>query len=148
MQVILTEKVTNLGDIGDIVKVKSGYGRNFLIPQGKAETASKANLELFEANRAEFEKKANVIKAAAQARADALKDVEVSIAARASEEGKLFGSVGPKEIADAIVAKGHELEKREVLMPEGPFHELGEHDVQLQLHSDVAANIKVIIVAE
>lgn len=148
MQVILTEKITNLGDIGDVVNVKPGYGRNFLIPQGKAETATKANLELFEANRAELEKKANAIMAAAKVRADALNDLEVTITARASDEGKLFGSVGPREITEAVVAGGHELEKREVLMPEGPFHEVGEYDVQLQLHSDVTANIKVSIVAE
>ncbi len=149
MEVILLEKVRNLGNLGDKVNVKSGYGRNFLIPQSKAVMATKENVEKFEARRAELEAKAAEELAAAQARAEKLAEVaEVTIPANAGEEGKLFGSVAASDIVDALSAAGVEVEKREVLLPEGPIRQLGEFDIELALHTDVTQVIKVKIEAE
>jgi large subunit ribosomal protein L9 len=145
MDLILLEKVQNLGDLGDLVKVKSGYGRNYLVPQGMAAPATKENLALFEARRAELEAAAKDKLGQAQAREAGLTDVVVEITANASEEGNLYGSIGPREIANAVSALGHELNKSEVIMGEGPLRTVGEFDVLVQLHSDVEAHLKVII---
>jgi large subunit ribosomal protein L9 len=145
MQVILLEKVGKLGDLGDQVNVKSGYGRNFLIPLGKAVPASAGNVADFETRRAELEAAAAEKVAAAQARADKLAGVVVTMESNAGEEGKLFGSIGTRDIADAISATGNEIAKSEVKMPEGVIRELGEYDVSIQLHSDVTTVVKVVV---
>jgi large subunit ribosomal protein L9 len=145
MQVILLEKVGKLGDLGDQVNVKSGYGRNFLIPLGKAVPASASNVADFETRRAELEAVAAEKVAAAQARADKLAGVVVTMESNAGEEGKLFGSIGTRDIADAISATGNEVAKSEVKMPEGVIRELGEYDVSIQLHSDVTTVVKVVV---
>ena len=145
MQVILLEKVGKLGDLGDQVNVKSGYGRNFLIPLGKAVPASATNVADFEVRRAELEAVAAAKVAAAQARADKLAGVVVTMESNAGEEGKLFGSIGTRDIADAISATGNEVAKSEVKMPEGVIRELGEYDVSIQLHSDVTTVVKVVV---
>ena len=148
MEVILLEKVKNLGALGDKVKVKPGFGRNYLVPQGKAVPASKANLEAFEQKRSEYEAKANKLLADAQARAASFADAEATISANASPEGKLFGSVGPREIAEAFTAQGKALEKSEVIMPEGAIHNVGDYEVEISLHADVKAPVKVHVVSE
>ena len=148
MEVILLEKVYNLGELGDKVKVKPGYGRNFLIPSGKAVSATKENIAMFEERKAELEKHQQEALAAANARADKLKDVSVTIARKAGSEGKLFGSVGTIDIADAVSATGTELEKHEIRMPEGPIRATGEYEFDVQLHADVMTTIKVIVVPE
>jgi large subunit ribosomal protein L9 len=148
MEVILLENVKNLGALGDKVKVKPGFGRNYLVPQGKAVPASKANLEAFEQKRAEYEAKAGKLLADAQARAATFADAEATISANASPEGKLFGSVGPREIAEAFSARGVVLEKSEVIMPEGAIHNIGDYDVEVSLHADVKVPVKVHVVAE
>lgn len=148
MKVILQDKVANLGAVGDQVNVRPGYARNFLIPTGRAVRATTANLENFEKRRAEFEKRAADILAAAKARAEKINVISVKLTANASEEGKLFGSIGPREIAEAVTAQGEALNKSEVHLPEGPIRELGEYQVDVQLHSDVMTTIKVEIVAE
>lgn len=149
MEIILLDKVANLGGLGDTVIVKSGFARNFLFPQGKAVPATKANVEKFEARRAELEAKIAEQLAAAQARADKIAELgEVTIAAPAGEEGKLFGSVGTQNIADAITAAGVQVAKAEVKLPTGTLRETGEYDIDLQLHSDVMATAKVVIIAE
>ncbi|WP_260291641.1 50S ribosomal protein L9 [Sedimenticola hydrogenitrophicus] len=148
MEVILLEKVDNLGGLGEKVNVKSGYGRNFLIPTGKAITATKGNVAEFEARRAELEKQAAEALAAAEARKATLETLTVTIERKAGDEGRLFGSVGTADIAEATVAAGGELEKREVRLPEGPFHHTGEFDVQIHLHTDVDATLKVVITPE
>lgn len=148
MEVILLEKVPNLGSLGDQVKVRPGYGRNFLIPSKKAVPASAENIKMFEERRAELEKAAAEALAAAQARAEALAQVaKVVIKANASDEGKLFGSVGPIEIADAVTAAGTEIAKSEVLMPTGPIHELGEFSIDIRLHSDVTQAVNIVVEA-
>lgn len=148
MQVILLEKVENLGNLGDQVKVRSGYGRNFLIPQGKATAATPVNIARFEERRAELEKAAAAALGAATARKAGLDALTVTIAAKAGDEGKLFGSVGTGDIAHAVTAAGQPVERHEVRLPEGPFRALGEYEVMLHLHTDVNATIKLIIVAE
>jgi large subunit ribosomal protein L9 len=145
MQVILLEKVGKLGDLGDQVNVKAGYGRNFLIPLGKAVPASAGNVADFETRRAELESAAADKVAAAQARADKLAGVVVTMESNAGEEGKLFGSIGTRDIADAISATGNEVAKSEVKMPGGVIRELGEYDVSIQLHSDVTTVVKVVV---
>ena len=147
MQVILLEKVRNLGELGDSVTVANGYGRNFLLPQGKAVPATKHNTEKFEARRAELEKKAAEVLAAAEARAAQIAELTVTIEAHAGDEGKLFGSVGTKDVADAASAAGVALEKHEVRMPNGALRHTGEFDVAIHLHTDVNANLKLVIVA-
>jgi len=148
MEVILLEKVNKLGDLGEKVSVKSGYGRNYLIPQNKAVPATAQNLAEFEAKRAEFEKVEKEALAVAEARAKTISAMTVTIARNAGEEGKLFGSVTPADIVDAVTEAGAELEKREVRLPEGPIHEIGEYDVDLHLHVDVNTTVKVNVVVE
>jgi len=148
MEVILLEKVANLGNLGEQVTVRSGYGRNFLVPQKKAVPATKESIAEFEAKRAELEKKAQADQAKAQARAEKLAQLgKLSIASLAGEEGKLFGSVGPADIAEAVKAAGLEIEKRDVLMPEGPIHMIGEYEINIRLHSDVQQAISLTVEA-
>lgn len=148
MQVILMEKVVNLGNLGDIVKVKDGYARNFLIPQGKAKRATEENKKVFEERRAELEKQQAEILAAAQAKAAQLEGVSVTVARKAGVDGRLFGSVGNADIAEALKAQGIEIEKAMVRLPEGPFKAVGEHQVEIALHHDVVATVTVAIVGE
>jgi large subunit ribosomal protein L9 len=148
MEVILLEKVENLGNLGDRVNVKPGYGRNFLIPSGKATPATEEHIKAFEERRAELEKTAAEALAAAEARRDKLVGMTITIAAKAGEEGKLFGSIGAIDIAEAIGAAGVEVERSEVRLPEGAFRNIGEYQVQLHLHSDVDSEITLIIEAE
>lgn len=148
MDVILLTKVANLGDIGDRVKVKSGYGRNFLLPEGKATLATPANVAKFEARRAELEKIAKEQFAAAQARAAALEGFTLRIAAKAGNEGKLFGSVGTTDIAEACSAQGHKVSRSEVRLPNGPIRAVGDHQVVLHLHTDIDVQLPVTITAE
>ena len=148
MEVILLEKIENLGAMGAKVRVKPGYGRNFLVPQGKAKPATAENIAQFEAKRAELEKAAAEVLAAAEARREQLDGKEYTIAANAGDEGKLFGSIGTADIAEAVTATGVEIERSEVRLPEGAFRTIGEYDVDLHLHSDVNAVIKLNIVAE
>ena len=145
MELILLEKVLNLGDLGDKVKVKPGYGRNYLVPSGKAVPATKANLAEFEARRAELEKIALQKLSTAEERGTALVGFEITLTANASEEGKLYGSIGPREIADAVSKQGITIEKSEVIMGEGPIRYTGEHEVLVHLHADVETPIKVTI---
>ena len=148
MNVILLERIANLGNLGDTVKVKAGYGRNFLIPQGKAVPATTVNVEKFEARRAELEKVAAEKLGTAEARKDALANVTVTIQQKAGEEGKLFGSVGTHDIADAITAAGVAVEKREIRLPEGPIRQIGEHKIEIDLHSDVVTEVIVNVEPE
>ncbi|MFZ5483333.1 MAG: 50S ribosomal protein L9 [Pseudomonadota bacterium] len=148
MEIILMDKVANLGNLGDIVKVKDGYARNFLIPQGMAKRATAANKAAFEEKKAELEKLAAEKLAAAQARAEKLEGFVLTLAQKAGVDGRLFGSVGNADIAEGLQAQGFEVNKSEVRLPEGPFKSLGEFDVCLGLHTDVVANIKVTVVAE
>ena len=145
MDLILLEKVQNLGDLGDLVKVKAGFGRNYLVPQGKAAPATKENLAQFEARRAELEAAAKARLGQAETRQSALADVVVEITANASEEGNLYGSIGPREVAVAVSALGHEVTKSEVVMGEGPIRTVGEFDVVVHLHADVESTVKVIV---
>jgi len=148
MNVILLEKVGKLGSLGDTVTVKSGYGRNFLIPFGKAVPANDANVAQFETRRAELEKAAAEKMAAAEARAVKLNDLAVTIVSKAGDEGKLFGSIGTRDIADAITAAGVEVAKSEVKLPEGSLRTVGDFEIAVQLHSDVTAIVKLAVVAE
>ena len=148
MEIILLEKVDNLGNLGDRVNVKAGYGRNFLIPSGKATPATEEQVRLFEERRAELEKIAAETLATAQARREKLTDMSITITAKAGEEGKLFGSIGTHDIAEAVTAAGVAIERSEVRLPEGAFRMLGEFAVQLHLHSDVDTEIKLVIEAE
>jgi large subunit ribosomal protein L9 len=149
MQIILLDKVSNLGGLGDNVAVKSGYARNFLFPQGKAVPATKANIEKFETRRAELEAKLATELAASTDRAAKLAALgEVTIASKAGDEGKLFGSVGTRDIADAITEAGVKVSKAEVKLPNGTLRETGEYDIDLQLHAEVIATVKVVVIAE
>lgn len=149
MDVILLEKIGKLGELGDRVTVKPGYGRNFLIPQGKAVPATAGNLEAFESRRSELEAAAADTVAAAEIRAAELTNLgQITIGANAGEEGKLFGSVGTKDIADAVVAAGVEISKAEVRLPDGALRELGDYEVTIHLHSDVNAVLNLAVVAE
>ena len=149
MQVILLDKIVHLGNVGEQVNVKSGFARNFLIPQGKAVMATKANIEYFETRRAELEAKAAAALAEAQARAAQLSALEsVTIASKAGDEGRLFGSITTRDVAEAVVKAGVEIVKSEVRMPTGPIRTLGDHEVKVQLHGEVFATLNVIIVAE
>lgn len=147
MNVILLDKVENLGNIGDLVKVKPGYGRNFLIPQGKAALATARNIQEIEARRADLEKAAADELAAAKTRAAAMNELEVVITANAGAEDKLFGSVGPVDVVEALKVVQVEVERSEIRMPDGPIHELGEFEIGIHLHSDVNAMVKVRVVA-
>jgi large subunit ribosomal protein L9 len=148
MEVIFLEKVGRLGTVGDKVSVKSGFGRNYLLPQGKAVTATGNNIAEFEARRAELEKAANDKLATAESRAKQLEELVVTIKANAGDEGKLFGSIGALNIAEAISAAGVEVAKSEVKLPEGTLRELGEFDIDVQLHVDVIQAVKLIVEAE
>ena len=149
MQVILLDKIVHLGNVGEQVNVKSGFVRNFLIPQGKAVMATKANIEYFETRRAELEAKAAAALAEAQARAAQLSALEsVTIASKAGDEGRLFGSITTRDVAEAVVKAGVEIVKSEVRMPTGPIRTLGDHEVKFQLHGEVFATLNVIIVSE
>ncbi|MDZ4348954.1 MAG: 50S ribosomal protein L9 [Xanthomonadaceae bacterium] len=148
MELILLQKVQNLGSLGDKVKVKAGYGRNFLIPYGKAVPATAANQAAFEQRRAEYEAKAKSLLEGAEGRKARLEGAQVTIRANASPEGKLFGSVGPRDIADAFTAAGNALNKSEVVMGEGPLRHVGEFDVLVVLHADIETTVKVVVEAE
>lgn len=148
MQIILLDKVVNLGGLGDVVKVKDGYARNYLIPQGKAKRANTANLAEFEARRAELERLAAEQLAAAQAQAEKVEGFSVTIARKAGVDGRLFGSVTNADVADALKAKGFVVEKAAVRMPEGPLKVVGESQVTVSLHTDVTATITVVVVGE
>ena len=146
MNVILLDNVENLGSIGDLVKVKPGYGRNFLIPQGKAALATPENMKAIEARRAELEKAAAEELANAQARAKTIDGMELVIPANAGAEGKLFGSVGPIDIVDAFEKVQVAVERSEIRMPDGPIHEVGEFEVGVHLHPEINAEIKIRVV--
>ncbi|TJZ74017.1 50S ribosomal protein L9 [Chitiniphilus eburneus] len=148
MQIILLEKVANLGSLGDVVKVKDGFARNFLIPQGKAKRANEANLKEFEARRAELEARQGDILAAAQARAEKLQDAEITISQKAGVDGRLFGSVTTADIAEAVTASGVAVKKFEVRLPEGPLKAIGEYNITLSLHHDVNVEVRVVVVGE
>ena len=148
MQLILLQKVTNLGNLGDKVDVKPGYGRNFLVPKGKAVPATAANLAQFEAKRADYEAKAQANLGEAEVRRTKLQDASVTIYANASTEGKLYGSVGPRDIAEALTKLGMPVEKSEVVMGEGALRHIGEFEVLVHLHADVEIPVKVIVQAE
>ena len=148
MNVILLEKVNNLGDLGDEVLVKAGFARNFLIPKGKAVQANDANRGVFEGRRKELEGAANEKLNAAQSRADKLVDKVITIVVKSGEEGKLYGSVGTQDIADALTEDGNESARSEVLLPDGAIRVLGEYDIDLHLHSDVTVAIKLAVVPE
>jgi len=148
MEIILLEKIAGLGNLGDKVAVRPGYGRNFLIPQGKAVAATAEKLAEFEKRRAELEKKAADDLAAAQARAETLGKLAVKIVQKAGEEGRLYGSVGTKDIADAVTAAGVSLQKHEVRLPSGPIRQAGDYEIAVQLHSDVVAHVALSVVPE
>ncbi|MGP1570807.1 MAG: 50S ribosomal protein L9 [Moraxella sp.] len=148
MQVILLQRVVNLGKLGETVDVKAGYGRNYLIPQGKALPANEANLAKFEARRAELEAIEAKELAEAKARAEALADVNVIMRAKVGDEGKLFGSIGTRDIADALTKSGLPVDRVEVKLPEGSFRQVGEYKVTIQLHHDISADILVTILSE
>ena len=148
MQIILMEKVVNLGGLGDVVKVKDGFARNFLIPQGKAKRATEKNLKEFEDRRAELERKANEQLTGSQERAAKLEGMKVDIVQKAGPDGRLFGSVTTADIAEALTKAGVETKKAEIRMPAGPLKHIGEFPIVVQLHSDVLANITVTVVAE
>jgi large subunit ribosomal protein L9 len=148
MEVILLQKVANLGDIGDRVKVKSGFGRNFLLPEGKATLATPDNVARFEARRAELELAAREHLSSADERAAAMKEFKLTITAKAGTEGKLFGSIGTSDLAEACTREGFKVERSEVRLPQGPLRTVGEHVVSLHLHADVDVPLHVTIVAE
>jgi large subunit ribosomal protein L9 len=148
MNVILLERVNNLGDLGDEVSVKPGFARNYLIPNAKAVQANHANREVFEQRRAELEAKANEILGVAKSRAEKIEGHILTIMVKSGEEGRLYGSVGTQDIADALTADGHEVERSEVRLPDGAIRAIGEYDIAVQLHSDVTAGIKVAVVEE
>jgi large subunit ribosomal protein L9 len=148
MEVILLQKVANLGNIGDRVKVRSGFGRNFLLPQGKATLATPDNIARFEARRAELERQAREHLTSAEERAAAMKDFKLTLHAKAGTEGKLFGSIGTSDVAEQLTRAGFKIERSEVRLAHGPLRTLGEHTVNLHLHADVDVPVQVTIVAE
>jgi large subunit ribosomal protein L9 len=148
MHVILLQKVANLGNIGDRVKVRSGFGRNFLLPQGKATLATPENIARFEARRVELERLAREQLSSASERAEAMKEFKLTIPAKAGTEGKLFGSIGTADIAEACSKAGFKVERSEVRLPTGPLRALGEHVINLHLHADVDVPLTVAIVPE
>jgi large subunit ribosomal protein L9 len=148
MQVILMEKVANLGNLGDVVKVKDGFARNFLIPQGKAKRATAENLKHFEARRAELERAQNEALAKAQERAAKLEGLKLQIAQKAGVDGRLFGSVTNYDIVEALEKQGHEVERSQVRMPQGPLKQVGETPIEVVLHTDVTVTITVAVVGE
>jgi large subunit ribosomal protein L9 len=148
MQVILLEKVVNLGNLGDVVKVKDGFARNFLLPQGKAKRATEANLKAFEARRAELEKAQADLLAKAQERGAKINGLTLQIVQKAGVDGRLFGSVTNYDIVEALKAQGHEVERAMVRMPAGPIKQVGEYPIQLELHADVVATVHVSVLGE
>ncbi len=148
MQVILMEKLANLGNLGDVVKVKDGYARNYLIPQGKAKRATEANVKAFEARRAELETAQAEALAKAQERGTRLEGVTIQIAQKAGVDGRLFGSVTNFDIVEALKAQGHEVERSQVRMPTGPLKQVGDYHVQIALHADVVVTVNVAVVGE
>jgi large subunit ribosomal protein L9 len=148
MQVILMEKVVNLGDLGEVVKVKDGFARNYLIPHGKAKRATPDNLKAFEARRTELEKAQADALAKAQERAGKLEGLAVQISQKAGVDGRLFGSVGNYDIVDALQKQGFEIERSQVRMPQGPLKQVGEYPIEIVLHTDVVATITVSVLGE
>jgi large subunit ribosomal protein L9 len=148
MQVILMEKVANLGNLGDVVKVKDGFARNFLIPQGKAKRATEQNLKAFESRRAELEKAQNEQLAQATERGNKLNGLTIQVAQKAGPDGRLFGSVTNYDIVEALKKHGHEVERAQVRMPQGPLKQIGDYPIQVALHTDVAATITVSVLGE
>lgn len=148
MEIILLEKIPNLGGLGDRVTVKPGYGRNFLIPQGKAVVATAEKIKHFEERRAELEKKAQETLSAAEARASTIAALKVTIAHKAGDEGRLYGSIGTRDIAEAATAQGVAVEKHEVRLPNGAIRQVGDYEIGVQLHGDVTATLALTIVAE
>jgi large subunit ribosomal protein L9 len=148
MEVILLEKVENLGALGDKVSVKAGYGRNYLLPQGKATAATEANIKIFEARRAELEDKQKAELGSAEGRAARLEGLSLSLTAKSGPEGKLFGSLGTVDIAEAAAAEGFEIERSEVRLPDGPLRAVGEYEIEIHLHADLNTSIKVIVVGD
>jgi large subunit ribosomal protein L9 len=148
MELILLEKVRNLGNLGDKVNVKPGYGRNYLLPQGKAVRVNADNLAAFEQRRAEYEAKADKLLTDAEARKTKLTEAAVTISAHASPEGKLYGSVGPRDIAEALQAAGFDVHKNEVIQGEGPIRHIGDYDVVISLHADIQTSVKVTVVGD
>ena len=148
MQVILMEKVANLGELGEVVKVKDGYARNYLIPQGKAKRATPENIKQFEGRRAELEKAQNDALTKAQERAAKLESLKLSITQKAGVDGRLFGSVTNYDIVEALEKQGHEVERSQVRMPQGPLKQIGEYPIEVVLHTDVVATVTVSVVAE
>ena len=148
MQIILLEKIANVGNLGDVVKVRDGYARNFLIPQGKAKRATAENLQAIEARRAELEKAAGEKLASAQALAEKLEGTSLRIVQKAGVDGRLFGSVTNVDLVDALKTQGVEIEKAMVRMPAGPLKQVGEHPVSIVLHTDVTAHVNVAVVGE
>tara|TARA_R110001592_G_scaffold347781_2_gene641517 strand:+ start:185 stop:634 length:450 start_codon:yes stop_codon:yes gene_type:complete len=148
MEVILLEDIANLGELGEKVTVKAGYGRNFLIPQHKAVPATKQNVIEFEERRAELQKAANEKLAVAKARAEKVNALDITLTTKAGDEGKLFGSITVRDIAEAAESRGVEIEKNEIQMPDGPLRQLGEYQIGIQLHADVIAELKVVVIAE
>lgn len=148
MEIILLEKIPNLGGLGDKVSVKPGYGRNYLIPQGKAVVASAEKIEQFEQRRAELEKKAADTLAAAQSRAATISALKVTITHKAGDEGRLYGSIGTRDIAEAVTAAGVAVEKSEVRLPMGPIRHIGDYEIGIQLHGDVVAILPLTVAAE
>ena len=148
MQVILMERLANLGNLGDVVKVKDGYARNYLIPQGKAKRATEENLKAFEARRAELEKAQAAALAQAQERGAKLDGLTIQITQKAGPDGRLFGSVTNYDIVESLTKQGHEVERSMIRMPQGPLKQVGEYPIQIALHTDVLANVTVTVVAE
>jgi large subunit ribosomal protein L9 len=148
MQVILMEKLANLGNLGDVVRVKDGYARNYLLPKGKAKRATEANIKAFETRRVELEKAQADALAKAQERGAKLEGLKVQIAQKAGVDGRLFGSVTNYDIVEALQKQGHEVERSQVRMPEGPLKQVGEYPLQVALHADVIATINVAVVGE
>jgi len=148
MQVILLEKISNLGDLGEVVNVKDGYGRNFLIPKGKAKRANAQNMAEFEIKRAELEKQQATLIKASEKKAKALEGLVVNLTQKSGADGKLFGSVTNTDVAGAIVSMGHEVVKSEIRMPDGPIKAIGEYELVIDFHHDQISNIKVIVAEE
>lgn len=148
MDVILLEKVDNLGNIGDRVKVRSGYGRNFLLPKGKATLATEENIAIFEARRTELERKEAGELAAAEARGADVQKLSLQLTAKAGVEGKLFGSLGTIDIAEACTAAGVPIERSEVRLPDGPIRTLGEHEIEIHLHADVTVSVRIDVISD
>jgi large subunit ribosomal protein L9 len=148
MQVILMEKVANLGNLGDVVKVKDGFARNFLIPQGKAKRATESNLKAFELRRAELEKAQNEQLAQANERGNKMNGLTIQVAQKAGPDGRLFGSVTNYDIVEALKKHGHEVERAQIRMPQGPLKQIGDYPIQVALHTDVAVTITVSVLGE